>query len=134
MSNKLNAIDGGEILRRLSGYNANPVETINKLDKQTQQEFYNNLADNIFYEDYQSSEIITESFNETEKSMFGHINYQTRNAIYNRLQQTGINETKKYYYDRIDKGEFKTLTDKKELRQLINLYKAMNDIDFYIFN
>lgn len=130
---KFDDLTAADVMRRLVGYNANPMEQVRKLHKNIRMELYNILQNALTYEDYNSAEVISESFKGTEKQIFGDINYQTRNAIYNMLNQKGVTETKKYYYDAIDKGRLKTLTDKRRLRELIQFYTVMDSIDFYMF-
>lgn len=132
MRNKINDISAAEIFNRLAGYNANPIEQIKKLNKHTRQKLYDMLEDVIYHQEWTSDEVISLSFDATEKEIFGDVNYQTRNKIYNLLNQNGIKATREYYYKQIENGKLKTL-NKRKLNDLINFYQVLDNVDFYIF-
>ena len=132
MRNKINDISAAEIFNRLAGYNAVPMEQIKKLNKRTREKLFEMLEDVIYHQEWTSDEVISLSFDATEKEIFGDINYQTRNKIYNLLNQNGVETTLKYYYKQIETGKLKTL-NKRKLNDLIEFYQVLDNVDFYIF-
>ena len=120
------------ILKRLSGNYLDPQKTvIDKLDDETQKQFYQNVEHNLKSQEYNPYEVALESLENTERDLFGYINYQTRNAIKQSYYRNGKEATREYYARRIENEEFKTFVDVNELDRLLDIIQAEDDINFY---
>lgn len=119
-----------DVMARLTGYDLNPSEQINKLPSSVKENFYNEFAETLLSQEYDSDTVIKESLDNTAKEYFKPINYQTKRAIERDFNNMGFYKTMEIWQERINNGDYKTI-DENILYEYINTLQVMDDINFY---